>query len=136
MQNASKAIWFVWVIVFAIVCCTDKASLMGEPEMIEKNLRFTGHVEDQDHVLTLLDEILKAQGNFGVYGDLSTGLADVLEANGIDIEGNGTLLNISIYPLSGQGHDFSFVVDTEQKELRDLTVGEIMPEPDVKPPMN
>ena len=78
----------------------------------------------------MLDEILKEQGDFGVYGDLGSGLNDVLQSNGIDIEARNRSLEVSIYPLSGQGHDFSFIIDIDKRALTHLVVGEILPQPE------
>ena len=100
--------------------------------MTEDKIIFEGNNENKDYIIKLLDEILKDQGDFGVYGNLSFGIADILKSNIINIQEENNLLNVSIYPISGQGHDFNFTIDTDNKKLRDLVVGEIEPEPDIE----
>jgi len=57
-----------------------------------------------------------------------------LKSNRVDIDANNDFLEISVYPLSGQGHDFSFIIDINNGKLTNLVVGEIAPQPDIDEP--
>ncbi|BBO79189.1 hypothetical protein DSCW_66060 [Desulfosarcina widdelii] len=100
--------------------------------MQDDRINFDGNAQNRDRAIKLLDEILKEQGDFGVYGDLSHGLTEILKANGVDIAEKKHFLEVSIYPISGQGHDFSFNIDIKEKKLIDLVVGEIEPQPEIR----
>ena len=100
--------------------------------MQEDRINFDGNDQNRDRAIKLLDELLKEQGNFGVYGDLSHGLTEILNANGVDIVEKKHFLEASIYPISGQGHDLAFTIDIRKKKLIDLIVGKIEPQPEIR----
>ena len=132
MENKPKYILILTVLIFSLSFCTSKNNLTKRDQMTEDKIIFEGNNENKDYIIILLDEILKVQGDFGVYGNLSFGIADILKSNIINIQEENNLLNVSIYPISGQGHDFNFTIDIDNKKLRDLVVGEIEPEPDIE----
>jgi len=100
--------------------------------MQDDRINFDGDAQNRDRAIKLLDELLKAQGNFGVYGDLSHGLTEILKVNGVDIKEKKRFLEVNVFPISGQGHDFAFTIDIKKKKIIDLVVGEVTPQPEIR----
>lgn len=96
--------------------------------MPEKSVSYVGNNRGKD--LTSLDEALKENGNFGVYGDLSDGLVSLLSYMYVSVERQENKLIVSAAPLSGEGHDFSFVVNLLNKEIDNVVIGEVLPQPE------
>lgn len=109
---------------------TNLNTMDGEVLMESPNIHFDGGGESKANALKLIDGVLKKQGNLGVYGDLSAGLDALQREMVIEIQEEKGFYHISIYPLSGGGHDFSFSIDIKKKEMTDVAVGEIEPPPD------
>ncbi len=101
-------------------------------EKLEKNIRFTGYENEKIDAINFVDEALKKYGDFGVYGDLSSGLEELVKDKLIiEITLETTNYFISIYPENTDlgGHDFSFSIDKETGLISDVAVGEIEPPP-------
>ena len=98
-----------------------------------KKVQFTNidSEENRIEVLDIIDRSLKQNGDFGVYGDLSDGLAEILRGNYMMVTNVKKLLNISVAPDSQAGHDFSFTINKQSLEISDLVVGEVIPPPDM-----
>lgn len=92
------------------------------------SVSYIGNSREMD--LVLLDEALKKNGDFGVYGDISEGLAELLMYMYLSVEHRENQLIVTAAPLSGEGHDLSFRVNLINRSIDNLVVGEIIPPPD------
>jgi len=96
------------------------------------DIQFEGKPYARKKAIALLDQVLKEQGDLGVYGDLSAGVAILIDTMGISIEEQQGGYSISIYPKDASGgHDFSFTIDSHTGQRSDVVVGEVLPEPDI-----
>ena len=101
---------------------------------LEKNIHFTGKQNEKIAIINFVDSALKKYGDFGVYGDLSSGLEELIKNNFIiKITDEETIYFISIYPENTDlgGHDFAFDIDKETGIISNVAVGEIEPPPDL-----
>ncbi len=78
-------------------------------------------------IFGIIEEGLRLNGDFGVYGDLSIEIEVLLQENYMTVTNNKLSLNISIAPDSQSGHDFSFTINKSSLEINDLIVGEVIP---------
>jgi len=99
------------------------------PEVI-REVRFDGEDKDRLKALDLIDRALREYGNLGVYGDLSGGIKVLLRDMSMNVRQEAEYYDVSLFPRSGSGHDFSFRVDSATGKISDIAVGEIEPEPD------
>ena len=85
---------------------------------------------DRDDLRAIVDAALKQHGDLGVYGDLSAGLDALEKQFSAQWVPAGDSIRVNLAPLSGEGHDFSFVVSTATHEISDVVVGVLEPEPE------
>jgi len=95
------------------------------------DIQFDGNSQSKNNAIELLDRVLKEQGDFGVYGDLSDGVAVLIKEMNIKIEKEKNAYSIDIFPKNTSGgHDFSFTIDIKTEKISGVVFGEISPEPD------
>lgn len=90
-----------------------------------------GTPQSKTDVIELLDRVLKAQGDFGVYGNLSDGVEALVEYMNVSITVEEECYSIELSPKdSFGGHDFSFTINKKTETISDVVVGEVLPQPD------
>ncbi|MDY6911716.1 MAG: hypothetical protein SVM79_05085 [Chloroflexota bacterium] len=95
-----------------------------------ESIRFEGEEGNRKGAIRIVDEVLQENGNFGVYGDFSSGLLNVLEDFSVTISEEKEKYVVEIYQKnSGAGHDFSFEIDKNTMHLSNLVIGAIEPPP-------
>ncbi|MFH1877509.1 MAG: hypothetical protein ABH883_01720 [Candidatus Omnitrophota bacterium] len=99
--------------------------LSGDLSPGGSRIHFEGDAGAKEEAIEMLDAVLKTQGDFGVYGDLSGGLSALASGYHVKIIDRETSLMVSIYPESGTGHDFAFTIEKTTKTLENPVVGEI-----------
>ena len=96
------------------------------------DIQFDGSTRARRKAIELLDSVLKEQGDFGVYGDLSGGVGVLLKDMNIRIVQEKNHYSIDIYPKNTSGgHDFSFTINSKTGKRSDVVIGEVLPEPDI-----
>ena len=122
------------VIVFSFYGCkTIKENNMNEESFGQEDVQFEGNQQLRKYAIELLDKVLKEEGDFGVYGDLSDGLETVVKDMNVKIVEEKDYYSVSIYPKKATGgHDFSFTIDKKREKRSDVIVGEVVPDPDFK----
>lgn len=86
---------------------------------------------DEPHdALTLVDTAMRRDGDLGVYGDLTGGLAWAADVFRVTVTDLGDRLLVDLGPRSEAGHDFTFEVVRATGELLDPVIGEVAPPPD------
>ena len=99
---------------------------------MSNDIQFDGSTRARRKAIELLDNVLKEQGDLGVYGDLSDGVEVLIKDMNIRIVQEKDLYFIDIYPKNTSGgHDFSFTIDSKTGKRSDVVVGEVLPEPDI-----
>jgi len=119
-------------------CVIILMSGCGEEKMNEKiwgqhsDIQFDGSAGARKKAIELLDNVLKEQGDLGVYGDLSDGVEVLIKDMNIRIVQEKDNYSIDIYPKhTSGGHDFSFTIDSKTGKRSDVVIGEVLPEPDI-----
>lgn len=102
---------------------------MNNIKDLDHKLHFSGSRETQQEAIAIADSSLKKNGNFGVYGNLTAGLYELLRQNHVWIEDRETYYLLSTSPDSGTGHDFSMAIDKNSLQISELVVGEVIPPP-------
>ncbi len=59
---------------------------------------------------SIVDLALRKHGDFGVYGDLRTGLAEISKHNKVKLTNVKEGIRVDIVPRDGHGHEYQFVV--------------------------
>ena len=128
-------IFIILAISFMIGSCVyanKQRKLNNNSFMQSENIHFIGEIESKLEAIKLIDEVLKKQGNLSAYGDLSVGLEVLKNDMEINIEEKEGFYNVELVPISGAGHDFSFSIDKEKKEMINVSVGSIEPPPNIE----
>lgn len=114
-------------------CHSIKEESMAERPFIKnEDIEFMGDQRSKGAAIELLDKVLREQGDFGVYGNLSGGIGEMRKDMKIRITEETALYSIEISPKSTVGgHDFFFTIDKKTGKRSDITVGEVLPEPGV-----
>ena len=118
---------------FCLYACTStEEDHMSEiPFIKNENIQFYGDQSVRNDAIKLLDRVLKEQGDFGSYGNLSGGIDDIKKDMNIKITEEEYYYSIDIYPESSfGGHDFGFTIDKITGKRSDVAVGEILPPPE------
>lgn len=102
---------------------------------ISSNMQSVGQFErkpdqEAERVISFVNTAVKKNGDLAAYGDLSSGIIELSKDHEIEILEQDTNLGISIKPVSGQGHAFTFDVDKKTGELSSVMVFELDPEPE------
>ena len=89
-------------------------------------------VEDEKKIVEILDEALKKGGDFDVYGDLSSGIENLVEVFRVTVTVSKKEYFIDCGPFSGSGHDFQFSINKKSKSIdkNSVCVGEVIQPPD------
>lgn len=96
------------------------------------DIQFDGSARARRKAIELLDNVLKEQGDLGVYGDLSDGIEVLLKDMNIRIVQDKNHYSIDIYPKNASGgHDFSFTIDSKTGKRSGVVIGEVLPEPGI-----
>ncbi|MBU8892166.1 MAG: hypothetical protein KOO66_05270 [Bacteroidales bacterium] len=121
---------FTVLLIFSTYCSSFAQT---QDSTLMKKVQFSNidSEENRIEVLDIIDRSLIQNGNFGVYGDLSDGVAEILKENYMSVTNGKKILNISVAPDSQAGHDFSFSINKQSLEISDLIVGEVIPPPDM-----
>ena len=99
---------------------------------MSSDIQFDGSPKARDKAIEFLDNVLKEQGDLGVYGDLSDGVEVLIKDMNIRIVQEKDHYAIDIYPKTASGgHDFSFTIDSKTGKRSGVVVGEVLPEPDI-----
>lgn len=86
---------------------------------------------DEPHdALILVDAAMRRDGNLGVYGDLTGGLAWAADVFRVTVTDQGDRLLVDLGPRSDAGHDFTFEVVRATGELLEPVIGEVAPPPE------
>ncbi len=126
MQTLIK-IGFVFLVLSSFSCLSQTQDSIPMNKIVFTNLNTE---ETRTEALVIIVNSLKMNGDFGVYGDLSIGIEEILKENYMAVTNDEKILNISIAPNSQSGHDFSFQINKGNLEITDLVVGEVIPPPD------
>ncbi len=122
---------FLITLVFAYPTYSSEANNVNIDRLMQnKNIHFTDRDKSKKEAIELIDAVLRKQGDLGAYGDLSAGLDSLTHDTDITIEEISGFYHISLSPLSGEGHDFSFSIDKHSKSMVDVVIGNIEPPPD------
>ncbi len=95
-----------------------------------RSVLFDGKEALRESAMERVDRSLGEHGDLGVYGNLSRGLEEITKEMFVRITDEGKYYSVSVWPKSGRGHDFSFLVDKENGGISNVVVGEVLPEPE------
>ena len=79
---------------------------------------------------SFLDKALRTNGDFGVYGSVTAGIAALAETSHLSFVRDGANYSISISPLDGHGHELGFSLDGKTGEISNMAAGHSVPEPE------
>ena len=79
----------------------------------------------------IVDAALKKHGDLGPSGDLSAGLDQLETEFTVQLSPEDERILVSLAPLSGEGHDFSFDVSRTTGEISNVAVGTVLPPPEL-----
>jgi hypothetical protein len=119
-------IGFVFLLTSSLSCFSQT-----QDSILMNKIEFTNIIteETRTEAFEILVKSLKVNGDFGVYGNLSIGIEEILKDNYISLTNAKKTLNVSIAPRSQSGHDFTFQINKGNLEITDLVVGEVIPPP-------
>ncbi len=123
-----KNIWKILTLGVGLFFIWPSFAQMNLPQAIQ----FYGNEKKKEEIFAWVDQSLKSYGNFGVYGDLSSGLKKLSKENEIEIREMENSYHLSIAPNSKTGHDFSFQIDKKTGKISNLAVGNLSPDPKSK----
>lgn len=128
-----KRIYILLVVLILFICTEISGDEVSDSLNYENaNIQFIGDPELKKIAMELLDKVLKEKGNWGVYGDLSGGILEIMEEMNIRIQEHADCYSIDIFPKSDSGgHDFCFRIDKKTGEISDAVIGEIEPPPEL-----
>ncbi len=91
------------------------------------------NIDEKNRIAKILDEALKKSGDFGVYGNLSSGLENLVNDFIVTITEKKKAYFIDCGPLSGYGHDCQFSINKKLKiiDKNSVCVGEVIAPPDL-----
>ncbi|MBL4636939.1 MAG: hypothetical protein JKY56_24010 [Kofleriaceae bacterium] len=83
----------------------------------------------QPDEFSFLDNALRTNGDFGVYGAVTEGIAELAANSNLTIVRSAESYSVSISPRDGHGHELSFSIDRKTGEISNMAAGHSIPPP-------
>ncbi len=82
-----------------------------------KNVKFMGNQRHRDEMIRFVDSVLKKNGNFEDFADLSGGMDSVADSYLFHIVDDDDSFAVKVESLSGTGASLQFVIDKGTKTI-------------------